>query len=267
MRGVALALALAAGCAPEGMVYVPPGPFYMGSPAEGVAGRPQRPPEETWVGGFFLDRLEVTQGEYAQFVQATGYRPPYVDEAWASELGLNWEGGRPPPDKLDHPVVLVNFYDAEAYCAWAGKRLPTEAEWEKAAYGTDGRIYPWGDAWEEGRANQGRQADADNFDDSDGYKLTSPAGAFPDGASPYGALDMFGNAWEWTSDAPAGDWSEVREQRHLGLHWNPRGPEGGFYRAVRGGSYFFPLAAEPWNERQRFLMEMRRKSSGFRCAR
>ncbi len=261
-----MALLLLLACAPEGMVYVPPGPFYMGSPHPGSGGRPQRPPAEVWLWGYYIDRYEVTQADYARFVEATGYRAPYVDEDWASELGFNWEGGRPPPDKLDHPVVLVSFHDAAEYCRWAGKRLPTEAEWEKASYGTDGRWWPWGDAWVEGRANQGRLARVDNFDDRDGYKLTSPVGAFPEGASPYGVLDIFGNAWEWTDDPPSGDWAAIRGRRLFGMIWDPRGPEDGIYRAVRGGSYFFPLDREPYMERQRFLTEARRKSSGFRCA-
>ena len=259
-----LTLSLAA-CAPEGMVYVSPGPTYIGSPGPGSTGRPQRPPRQVWISGFAIDVTEVTQSQYAAFV-AAGYRAPYVNEPWASELGFNWVGGQPPADKLDHPVVLVSWYDARAYCAWAGKRLPTEAEWEKAAFGTDGRWYPWGSEWAEGRANHGSPRFEDNTNDSDGFKYTAPVGSFPDGASPYGALDMFGNAWEWTADAPGDTWEQMSGAERFGMIWNPRGPTDGIYRAVRGGSYFFPLEQNPWLERQRFLSEARRKSAGFRCA-
>ena len=261
-----LGVSLLTGCAPEGMVYVSPGPTYIGSPGPGSTGRPQRPPKQAWISGFAIDLTEVTQAQYAAFVAGAGYRAPYVNEPWADELGFNWVGGQPPADKLAHPVVLVSWHDARAYCAWAGKRLPTEAEWEKAAFGTDGRWWPWGGAWAEGRANQGRMHPSDNTDSRDGFAYTAPVGSFPEGASPYGALDMFGNAWEWTDDAPGDTWEQMRGVERFGMIWNPRGPADGIYRAVRGGSYFFPLDANPWLERQRFLAEARRKSSGFRCA-
>ena len=118
---------------------------------------------------FWMDRTEVTRAAYRTFLVDTGYRPPFVHEDWATE-GWNWEGVDFPPDTGDHPVVLVNWYDAQAYCGWADKRLPTEAEWQLAALGpgTLQYRYPWGTSYDGGAANHGRMGD-DNFDDSDGY--------------------------------------------------------------------------------------------------
>ncbi len=200
------------------------------------------------VAAFRIDRTEVTQAAYARFVVATGYRPPFVDEPWAHEH-WSWTGQQPPAGKEDHPVVLVNVFDGAAYCAWAGGRLPTEAEWQLAALGPveDGRAYPWGGAWALGHANDGQAAEP-NYDESDGYLETSPVGAFPAGASWVGAQDMFGNAWEWTADVE-------------------RLPNGyALYGRVRGGSYFFDLERDLAEERNAFPFGLRRKTSGFRCA-
>ncbi len=130
-----------------------------------------------------LTRTPVTNAQYAAFVQATGHGQPE-----------HWKGGRPPGDKRRHPVVYVSWHDAVAYCRWlaevTGKpyRLPSEAEWEKGARGSDGRIYPWGNRWDAQRCNSGEGGPGD----------TTPVGAYPQGASPYGLLDLAGNVWEWT---------------------------------------------------------------------
>jgi formylglycine-generating enzyme required for sulfatase activity len=129
---------------------------------------------------FELSRTPVTNAQYEPFVDAGGAEPP-----------PHW------PAAAEHPVVFVDWHDASAFCAWAGGRLPTEQEWEKAARGTDGRTFPWGDDEDEGRANVGA-----------GPKrgATSPVGAHPGGASPFGLEDMAGNVWEWTaSEYPAGE--------------------------------------------------------------
>jgi formylglycine-generating enzyme required for sulfatase activity len=126
--------------------------------------------------------VPVTNAQYAPFVQATFRTPGH------------WEARKPPRGKADHPVVNVSWDDAVAYCDWlagvTGKpyRLPSEAEWEKGARGTDGRIYPWGDEWDAGRCNT----------EEAGVGDTTPVGAYPRGRSPYGLLDMTGNVWEWT---------------------------------------------------------------------
>ncbi len=150
------------------MVRVPAGEFLYGDEKE-----TRELPE------FWIDKTPVTNAEYARFVAEAGHRPP-----------KHWKGKDPPEDAADHPVVYVSWEDAVAYAEWAGKRLPTEEEWEKAARGTDGRKYPWGD--------EKPTPDLCNFDENEGG--TTPVGKYsPQGDSPYGCVDMAGNVWEWTA--------------------------------------------------------------------
>jgi len=216
-------------------------------------------PRQVTVGGFWIDVTEVTRKQYQVFLVDTGYRAPFVAEAWAND-GWNWIGTEYPEGTGDHPVVMVNWYDATEFCKWAGKRLPTESEWQLAALGTDGRTFPWGEEHGSEYLNHG-QMDAPNFDDSDGWLTTSPAGAFPKGASPNGLMDAFGNAWEFTADFRRDDWSLYSGTQ------NPAAPGPGLYVAVRGGAFFFDLRPNPGGEYNAFLPEVRRKTSGFRCAR
>lgn len=141
------------------------------------------------VGSFKIDKTEVTVAAYRRCVDAGGCTAPNTGGA------CNWNvSGRG-----NHPINCVDWYQAQAYCAWAGKRLPTEEEWKRAAYGTDRREYPWGNEWDATRANLAGS--------KDGYETTVPVGSFPAGASPYGALDMAGNVWEWTaSEGGRGDY-------------------------------------------------------------
>jgi len=214
------------------------------------------------VQNFWIDKTEVTRKEYKIFLDATGYRVPYVDEEWADD-NWNWDGTNYPKGTENHPVVLVNFYDAQAFCAFKGKRLPTEAEWQLAALGDarEGRVYPWGKEYDHSKSNHG-QILAPNFDDSDGFLRTSPVDSFPQGASPSGALDMFGNAWEYTSDFRRASWNFYNVDSNQ--QYTAPGP--GLYVSVRGGSYFFDMRPNPGGERNEFLPELRRKTSGFRCA-
>jgi len=134
--------------------------------------------EEVELPEFWIDRTPVTNAEYGQFVAATDHRPP-----------RHWKRKVPPEEIADHPVVDVSWREAAAYAAWAGKRLPSDEEWEKAARGTDGREYPWGE-WELGRCNSAEH----------GIRGTTPVGQYsPGGDSPYGCADMAGNVWEWTA--------------------------------------------------------------------
>jgi len=154
------------------MILVPGGAFLEGPhPEAGPGVEPQRLEVEA----FYIDRFEVTNRQFRSFVEATGYRAQG-----------NWER-HATPDRRDHPVIAVSWYDAEAYALWAEKRLPTEEEWEKAARGGDARLYPWGNTWDAQRLNC--------FESAVGN--TSPVGSFPRGASPYGVEDMAGNVWEW----------------------------------------------------------------------
>jgi len=165
--------ARAAGVDDVEMIEIPAGWFMMGS-AEADADQDEQPVARIFVDGFWIDKHEVTNRRYQRCVDAGVCVVPI-----GSELG---DRGR-----ADHPVAILSWRQATDYCRWAGKRLPSEAEWEKAARGPDGRRYPWGDAFEPERANAG-------------YTLgLGPVGEHPSGASPYGVLDMAGSAWEWTS--------------------------------------------------------------------
>ncbi len=159
-------------------VYVSVGEFLMGSTdADLNAGIDEKPQHTVSLDGFWIMQTEATNAQYEKCVAARGCTAPH---------GTRWQKS----GYADHPVVNVDWAQADAYCRWAGGRLPTEVEWEKAARGTDGRIYPWGN-----EAPDGQRA---NFDSNVGD--TEPVGSYPSGASPYGALDMAGNVWEWVAD-------------------------------------------------------------------
>lgn len=194
----------------DAMASVPGGSFVMGD----LEGDPGEKPKPVTVGAFRLMRLEVTNRQFSAFVAATGHRTDpeksgggYVwDRKWRLTPGADWRhpsgAGSSIEGLADHPVVQVSAQDAAAYCAWRGSRLPTEAEWEFAARGADGRRYPWGmsrpGTHERRRANFGT-VKCCAPDDTDGFRRTAPVGGFPLGASPFGILDMAGNVWEWTS--------------------------------------------------------------------
>jgi formylglycine-generating enzyme len=152
------------------MVLVPAGPFLMGS-LDGEAD--ERPPHTLSLPAFYIDRYEVSHSQYAAFVQATGHKPP-----------IDWPNGKMPQALTNFPVVNITWADADAYARWAGKRLPTEAEWEKAARGADGRIYPWGNEPSKKSAS-GKDAE----DPKRRQSRTFPVGSFPDDVSPCGAMD------------------------------------------------------------------------------
>lgn len=176
---------------PEGMVLVPAGEFIMGTndtdeknKAE-IYGIPdkwfidEQPEKKIYLDTYYIDKYEVTMEKYKKFIDATGHRSPG-----------NWNETNFPSGMANYPVVLVTLYDALDYAKWAGKRIPTEAEWEKAARGTDGRIYPWGNKFEPEKANISMSMN----------KKTSvmPVGSYKEGVSPYGVYDMTGNVWEFT---------------------------------------------------------------------
>lgn len=187
---------------PVSMVFVPPGDFLMGNTT-------------VFLDAFWIDKTEVTNAMYARCVQAGDCNPPRSNSSHTQE---NYYGN---PAFGDYPVIYVSWVDAQNYCSWAGRRLPTEAEWEKAARGTDGRPFPWGDADPSG------VVDLLNFYGQD----TTQVGIFPNGASPYGALDMAGNVSEWVADWYSLDYYNSPPPS------NPGGPDTGEYRVWRGGSW------------------------------
>lgn len=168
---------------PKGMVYVRGGTFMMGRDEKDGGDDYERPAHQVTVKPFFIDAYEVTNEDYEKFVKAASHNAP-----------VNWKNGTYPAGAARKPVTGVSWDDANDYARWAGKRLPTEEEWEFAARGTDGRRYPWGDKWEAGMANAGGA--------STGMADAGAYGAY-ERASPFGAFDMVGNAWEWTASALA----------------------------------------------------------------
>jgi formylglycine-generating enzyme required for sulfatase activity len=227
------------------MVVVPGGPFLMGS-LDGQGRDDERPQRTVHVDAFAIDSVEVTNARFLAFVEATDHRRPlnpYGDGVLTSAKGI---------EQL--PIVQVNWHDAADYCQWAGKRLATEAEWEKAARGADGRLYPWG--------NESPTAERANYErEWDDGKALSAVGTTPNGRSFYGVHDMSGNAREWIQDWYAPDYYKQAPDR------NPRGPEQGVLKVIRGGSWRSPLADISATARGRGGFALRTHGTGFRCAR
>jgi formylglycine-generating enzyme required for sulfatase activity len=142
---------------------------------------------------FLIGQYPVTNRDYKAFVDATNHRVPFRDDALSRDMNWDSDTRSYPAGRDDHPVTLVSWHDARAYCQWLGGRLPTEAEWEKAARGADDRQWPWGNTWQNNRCNAG----------ADGIRDTTPVQQYAErGQSPYGVRDMAGNVWEWTSSFP-----------------------------------------------------------------
>ena len=218
------------------MVYVPSGEFIMGSEWGELD---EEPRHKVYLDAYYIDKYEVTNEEYEKCIEASCCERQSVQARTYLE-----------PKK---PAVAVGFDNAVAYCEFAGKRLPTEAEWEKAARGTDERRYPWGNEWNPDWVNMRRPGD--------GFDATAPVGSFPENVSPYGAYDMAGNAWEWTQDYYSEDYYEKSEKK------NPKGPDQGVRRVMRGGSWCYdvPLYVTAHN-RSDGRPWIRKKYVGFRCA-
>ena len=250
------------------MIAIPAGEFLMGNGGqEGRGGPEEFPQHRVHLPAYQIGKYEVTRGQYRKFIEAGGYEEPrfWSPEGWEWKegrdliyAGLNgkfrrvprpegagkrreperwaaeqeWIGhghGHPRFTQTDlHPVVGVTWFEAEAYCRWAGGRLPTEAEWEKAARWDEkkrnARIWPWGDTWDPEKCNNPE----DRNPAGGGYRVnqSAPVGSYPAGASPYGCMDMVGNAWEWVAD---------RSKSHPG---NPQPfDHGDAYRLVKGGCW------------------------------
>jgi formylglycine-generating enzyme required for sulfatase activity len=210
---------------PEGMVMVSAGAYAIGRDDGGDLERPLR---QVKLPAFFIDKTEVTNADYNKFVDATKHQPPG-----------NWPGGKYPADRANYPVTGITWAEADAYAKWAGKRLPTEAEWEAAARGSDGRRYPWGNDWQSGLANIEVKSTR-KYGEKDYPSEIKPVGQYASGASVAGALDMIGNVWEYTADE-----FNLYPGNPKSLDSITVGPDkrklehapGKTYRVIRGGAY------------------------------
>jgi formylglycine-generating enzyme required for sulfatase activity len=230
------------------MVAIPAGPFWMGNNGRGADGpgdEDEQPLHQVTVDAFQIDRYETTNAMYKAFVDAIGQKPPKL-----------WLNGAYPPGKANHPVIYVSWHEADDFCRWAGKRLPTEVEWEKAARGADKRIFPWGNEFDLTRANTPQRwfALKEKGD-------TMPVGSFDAGKSPYGLHDMSGNVYEWVADW----YLPYPGNQYPNQHYGSKN------KIVRGGSWYDCLSygcglSAPTYNRSRFNPDIRNKGFGFRCA-
>ncbi len=243
----------------EEMVLVPAGWFMMGSSkkTDRNAYPAEMPQRKVYVDAFEIDKYEVTALHYLRFVLATN-RPPLVD--W------RYDGGNFQESMAHHPVMHVSWYDADAYCRWAGQRLPTSAEWEKAARGEDGRIYPWGNEPAGlSRANFGRTGLSGPVRDRPERLLLYPpiiaVDKYENAVSPYGVHQMAGNVAEWTAD-----WYDPNYYK-TGPDRNPKGPETGTQKAFRGGGWIDSTPSVRPAQRNGADPNTKMNWLGFRCAR
>ena len=197
------------------LVYVPGGEFEMGDDKDYNC-----PKHRVEVDGYYVGLYCVSNRQYARFVGETGHRAPDKVDRGGTPV---WQGGCCPEGKLDHPVVSVDWDDAVAYAKWAGCALPTEAQWEKAARGPLGLIYPWGNEWHEGKCRN---------DKNKGNEQTSAVWGYGVGASGYGTYQSSGNVWEWCVD-----WYGDKAYDTTRVAKNPTGPASSSRRVVRGGSW------------------------------
>jgi formylglycine-generating enzyme required for sulfatase activity len=259
------------------MVYVPAGEFQMGSTLEqakyalalckaSVEGSSlaicqassfddERPAHMVALDGFWIDQTEVTNGHYQRCVDAGDCLPPVETGSYTRERYY----GAPAYD--DYPVIWVTRPQAADYCAWAGGRLPTEAEWEYAARGPEGRLFPWGDEFDGTRLNYCDASCTAGMTDqavNDGYPDTAPVGSFPSGVSWCGALDMAGNVREWVAD-----WfAYYSKERQV----NPTGPSSGHTHSPRGGCWLDTPEITRSANRGQNTIDYSRHKVGFRCA-
>lgn len=241
------------------MVKIPAGTFLMGSDkkVDRNAYQPEFPQRRVYLDAYEIDKYEVTTVQFLKFVLATD-RKPLID--W------QYEGGNFQETMANHPVMHVSWFDADAYCRWAGKRLPTSAEWEKAARGEDGRIYPWGNEPAGlSRANFGRTGLSGPVRDRPERLLLYPpiisVDKYDNGVSPYGVFQLAGNVAEWTADWYDPHYYKTAPDR------NPKGPEKGTQRAFRGGGWIDSTPSVRPAQRNGTDPNTKMNWLGFRCAR
>jgi formylglycine-generating enzyme required for sulfatase activity len=224
------------------MVLVPGGEFWMGLP-EGEGLDDEQPRHKVFLDIYYIDKYEVTSGRYAKFLSFTGWEKP-----------LNWDKVKF-PDDANRPVVGVTWSDADAYCRITGRRLPTEAEWERAARGENERKFPWGDS--RPKPSQALFGQMTQFS----YDILKPVGSYTSGEGPYGAFDQAGNVAEWVQD-----WYDGEYYRE-GPEKNPPGPKTGQYKMIRGGSWSdMPIYLMSASRTSKLPPDTRNAFIGFRCA-
>jgi formylglycine-generating enzyme len=233
------------------MVLIPEGSFPMGVPhGDRDGGRDEYPRHDVFVNNFYIDKFELTNSRYLEFVKATNHRIPQNPKNATRNL---WEGDTITESLADRPVINVDWADANAYCQWAGKRLPTEAEWEKAAKGTADRRFPWGNVEPTNKHL--------NFNQQwIGEKTLMPVGSYELGKSPFGVYDMAGNVWEWVND-----WYDAKYYEKSPAK-NPMGPESGTKRVLRGSGWQNETPTVRIFTRVDSDPTIRNESTGFRCA-
>ena len=222
------------------MVFVPAGEFTMG----GQILPDEQPVHTVNLNAFWIDTYEVTNALYHKCVEAGGCQP-------LQNASTTSGSSSDDPAQSNHPVTQIAWTEADQYCKWAGKRLPTEAEWEKAARGTDARTYPWGNTFDATLVNSAYNGDLH----------TTAVGSYPAGASPYGALDMAGNVWEWVADWYAENYYTQSPRD------NPTGPASGRLKVARGGGYGGTEAVMRGAQRRSMYPDEFGGFLGFRCAR
>jgi sulfatase modifying factor 1 len=234
------------------MVLIRAGDFLMGtSLTHRDGGRDEYPQRHIYLDAFYVDVYEVTNGRYLKFILATGHRVP--EHPRDKKLTL-WRESTVPDAFTGHPVVNVDWYDAATYCNWARKRLPTEAEWERAARGTTGRRFPWGET-------EPTRAHANYLNQWRNGGGLEPVGSHPRGASPEGVQDLQGNVWEWVAD-----WYDPHYYEN-GPTRNPLGPPKGARKVIRGSGWESEAPVLRSAHRLGSPPTNRNHTLGFRCAR
>jgi len=233
---------------PEGtkggpMVLIPAGDFMMGcAPNDEECGADEKPYHKVFLDAYYIDKYPVTVAQYSECMAAGKCHEPNIGG------NCNWNvSGR-----KHHPINCINWDEATSYCTWAGKRLPTEAEWEKAARGTDGRIYPWGNKWDCHKSHNSVSPCKNSS--------TCDVGIYQEGKSPYGVMNMAGNVWNWVSD-----WYD-KDYYASSSPDNPKGPSSGAIRVQSGGSFMgYKTKLMRIASREGLPQKMRDVRNGFRC--
>lgn len=227
---------------PPGMVFIPEGYFPMGRNDGGAAD--ERPLHFVYTDAYYIDKFEVSNAQYQAFTDATGQPdPPF----WGDDRF----------NAPNHPVVGISWTDAMAYARWKGGRLPTEAEWEKAARGIDGRLFPWGGKWDKGFFFYF----VNIYGEEDNFRYTAPVDYYESGSSPFGIFNMSGNVWEWCLD-----WYDKSYYR-FSPERNPEGPQPGDMKVLRGGSWINNIDGTEITRRARNVPTARKDIYGFRLVR